>query len=135
MNGALMRARVDAARVAHLATVGADGRPHLVPVCPVRLDERVYHAVDHKPKRGPRLRRLANIEATGHASLLVDAYDEDWTRLWWVRLDGTGRVVADPAEASSAVTALIAKFPQYAARPPVGPVIAIDVRRWTGWSF
>lgn len=130
-----MRALVDAARVAHLATVGADGVPHLVPVCHVRLDDRVYHAVDHKPKRGPRLRRLANIEATGHASLLVDEYDEDWTRLWWVRLDGTGRAVADPAEAEAAVAALTAKYPQYASRPPVGPVIAIDVYRWTGWSF
>ena len=130
-----MRARVDAARVARLATVGADGVPHLVPVCPARLDQHVYHAVDHKPKRGPRLRRLANIEATGHASLLVDAYDDDWSRLWWIRLDGTGRVVSDPAEASAAVAALTAKYSQYAATPPVGPVIAIDVHRWTGWSY
>jgi len=130
-----MRARVDAARVAHLATVGADGRPHLVPVCPVRLDDRLYHAVDHKPKRGTRLRRLTNIEATGNVSLLVDAYDDDWSRLWWVRLDGTGRLVADPAEASAAIAALTAKYPQYVTSPPAGPVIAMDVLRWTGWSY
>ena len=129
-----MRGIVAAARVARLATVDADGRPHLVPICFVLLDATVYSAVDHKPKRTTRLRRLANLAATGHACLLVDHYDEDWTALWWVRLDGTGRVVTDPAEAARAVGALARKYPQYAQRPPEGPVLAVDVARWTGWS-
>jgi len=129
-----MRHRVETARVARLATVGVDGHPHLVPVCFAVDGEVVYSAVDHKPKRTIRLRRIANIEATEHACLLVDAYREDWSTLWWVRLDGTGRVVADPAETARAVALLVAKYEQYARRPPTGPVLAIDVTRWSGWT-
>jgi PPOX class probable F420-dependent enzyme len=129
-----MRRLAESARVAHLATVGADGRPHLVPVCFVLLGEAAYTAVDHKPKRSTRLRRFANVEATGRACLLVDGYSEDWSALWWVRLDGDGRAVGDPAEAARAVRALTAKYPQYSGRPPAGPVLAVDVTRWTGWS-
>jgi PPOX class probable F420-dependent enzyme len=125
---------VAAARVARLATVGADGRPHLVPICFVLLGDVVYSAVDHKPKRSWRLRRLANVRATGHASVLVDAYHEDWRELWWVRLDGEGRVVDDPAEAARAGHALAAKYEQYARQPPAGPVLAVTVTRWSSWQ-
>ena len=121
------RRLVESARVARLATVDADGRPHLVPLCFVLIDDVVYSAVDEKPKRGKQLRRLADLEATGRASLLVDEYHEDWSALWWVRLDGDGRVVADPAESARALAALTAKCPQYAERPPRGPVLAITV--------
>jgi PPOX class probable F420-dependent enzyme len=114
--------------------VGRDGDPHLVPVCFVLLDEVVYTAVDHKPKRSSRLRRVANIEATGRACLLVDRYEEDWSRLWWVRVDGAGRVVTDPGEAASAVAALVDKYEQYAAHRPDGPVLALDPVHWSGWS-
>jgi PPOX class probable F420-dependent enzyme len=129
-----LRNSVESARVAHLATVAADGRPHLVPVCFVLQGEVVYTAVDHKPKRSTRLRRIANIEATGHACLLVDHYSEDWTQLWWVRLDGRGRVVADPAEAERAVAALVGKYEQYAQRPPGDAVVAVDITGWQSWS-
>jgi PPOX class probable F420-dependent enzyme len=129
-----LRRLVESARVARLATVGADGQPHLVPVCFALLDDTAYSAVDHKPKRTARLRRLTNIEATGRACLLVDHYAEEWETLWWVRLDGLGRVVADPAEAGRAIAALVDKYPQYAARPPAGPVLAVDVTGWSGWS-
>jgi PPOX class probable F420-dependent enzyme len=129
-----MRERLAAARVGRLATVAPDGVPHLVPVCFAVIDDSAYIAVDRKPKRGPRLRRIANIEATGHACLLVDEYDEDWTRLWWVRLDGRGRIAADAAEIDRALAALVVRYPQYDAQPPPGPVIAIDIHRWTGWS-
>jgi PPOX class probable F420-dependent enzyme len=128
------RRRVEAARVARLATVDAEGRPHLVPVSFVLLGDVVYSAVDHKPKRHTSLRRLANIEATGRASVLVDDYREDWSALWWVRLDGAGRVVADEAERARAVAALCDKYPQYAARPPSGPVLAVTVEHWATWS-
>jgi PPOX class probable F420-dependent enzyme len=128
------RALVEAARVARLATVGPDGRPHLVPICFVLLGDTVYSAVDHKPKRSARLRRLANIRATGRASVLVDEYREDWRQLWWVRLDGSARVVDDPAEAARAVAALAGKYEQYARQPPAGPVLAVTVTRWSGWS-
>jgi PPOX class probable F420-dependent enzyme len=129
-----MRRLVERARVGRLGTVDAGGRPHLVPVCFVLVRDVAYSAVDHKPKRHDRLRRLANIEATGRACLLVDHYEEEWSSLWWVRLDGRGRVVTEPAEAEGARGALMAKYEQYATRPPTGAVLAVDVIRWRGWS-
>jgi PPOX class probable F420-dependent enzyme len=129
-----MRSLVERAQVGHLATVRADGRPHVVPVCFVLLDDVAYTAVDQKPKRGNGLRRLANIEATGGACLLLDEYHEDWSALWWIRLDGRGRVVHDAGEAGRAVTGLVRKYPQYRDQPPNGPVIAVDITAWTGWS-
>jgi PPOX class probable F420-dependent enzyme len=129
-----MRGLVERAHVAHLATVAADGQPHIVPVCFVLSGEIAYSAVDRKPKRGPPLRRMVNIEATGHACLLVDRYGEDWSQLWWVRLDGHGRVVADPVEEAQAIRALVGKYRQYAAQTPAGPVLAIDIERWSSWS-
>ena len=129
-----MRELVESARVARLATVDAAGRPHLVPVCFVLTGERVYVAVDHKPKRGTELRRTANLRATGQACLLVDRYDEDWSQLWWVRLDGHGQQVSDPAEAEQALDALAAKYPQYRADRPDGPVLAVDIEAYRGWA-
>jgi PPOX class probable F420-dependent enzyme len=129
-----MRRLVANARVARLATVGADGRPHLVPICFALARDVVYNAVDHKPKRSRSLRRLTNLEATGQACILVDEYSEDWSALWWVRLDGHGRVVDDPSEVGTALAALAAKYPQYAERPPGGPVLAVEIARWSGWS-
>jgi PPOX class probable F420-dependent enzyme len=134
MDPQTMRRRVEAARVGRLATVGADGVPHLVPIVFVLLDDVLYSAVDHKPKRGSRLRRFDNVRATGRACVLVDAYDEDWSALWWVRLDGRGRVVDDRAEAGRALTALAGKYRQYAGRPPHEPVLAVTVTGWTGWA-
>jgi len=77
---------------------------------------------------------MANIEATGHACLIVDHYSQDWSTLWWVRLDGRGRLVADPVEAARAIDALVSKYPQYAEQTPAGPVIAVDIARWSSWS-
>ena len=129
-----MRSLVTEARVGRLATVGADGTPHAVPVCYALVGDVAYTAVDHKRKRSQRLRRTENILATARACLLVDEYDDDWSRLWWVRLDGAGRVVTDASERDTARAALTAKYEQYARHPPDGPVIALEVRRWTGWS-
>ena len=129
------RRRVAEARVARLATVGADGRPHLVPVVFALVADVVWSAVDAKPKTTQRLRRLANVEATGRASLLVDSYDEDWAALWWVRVDGPAEVLpaADP-RAREAVDALVAKYPQYRAARPAGPVLAVTCESWRSWS-
>lgn len=130
-----MRALAASARVGRLGTVAAEGTPHLVPICFALVVDVAYSAVDHKPKRGLRLRRLANVQATGHACLLLDEYDEDWSRLWWVRLDGRGRLVGDTtAERSAAVDALVEKYPQYAERRPDGQVLAVDITAWSGWS-
>ncbi len=106
----------------------------MVPVCFALVDDVVYSAVDNKPKRSANLRRIANIVATGSTSLLVDHFEEDWSTLWWVRLDGTGRLVDDDDEAAAAIAALTAKYQQYQQRPPNGAIIAIDVQHWTSWS-
>ena len=92
------RARAAAARVGHLATVTPDGRPHVVACCFALEGDRVWTAVDAKPKATPRLQRLANLRAHPRASLLVDHYEEDWTRLWWVRIDGPARIHDDGPE-------------------------------------
>lgn len=134
------------ARVGHLGTAGADGRPHLVP-CTFALAhggtageasrvDVIYNAVDRKPKRTTNLRRLANVTENPAVTLLVDHYDDtDWTQLWWVRADGTGRVL-DPGteEAGRAFALLVERYPQYRDAPPGGPVLAIDVQRWSGWA-
>ena len=117
------------ARIGRLATVTADGRPHVVPVCFTLAHGRIVTAVDAKPKATTALARLDNVRATGRASLLVDHYEEDWSRLWWVRVDGPAEVIASEA----AIDALAAKYEQYRAARPAGPVIAIEPERWRSW--
>lgn len=122
------------AGVGRLATTSAAGVPHIVPICFACSGDRIYTAVDDKPKSTRRLRRLANISETGRAALLVDHYVDDWARLWWVRVDAHARIVDDPPESAHALAALAAKYQQYAAQPPSGPVIALDIERISGWS-
>ena len=151
-----------AQRVAHLATAGASGRPHVVPVCFARSGDALYVPIDAKPKRGdPRdLRRLRNLRRRPEATLLVDRYDEDWRRLRWLMLSVRARILepdagealsgqalsreaidaadADAADRRDALAALEARYPQYAAMGLAGlglPVIRLDpvgVRRWRG---
>jgi PPOX class probable F420-dependent enzyme len=130
------RERFASARVARLASAGADGRPHIVPVVFALDGDTIVHAVDGKPKRTRALRRLANIAANPHVALLADEYDDgDWERLWWVRADGVARVL-EPSddEARRALALLVARYAQYRDAPPAGPVVAVDVMRWSGWS-
>lgn len=128
------RRRFSAERVVRLATVGADGRPHLVPVTFAVRDDVLVTAVDAKPKATSRLRRLRNIAAHPEVCLLADRYDEDWNRLWWVRADGHAEVLTDGPGRDDALAWLSAKYDQYADVPPPGPAIRIEVVRWTGWS-
>lgn len=129
-----MRDRFGRARVGRLATANAGGQPHLVPFCFVLVDDRIVSVVDAKPKRTQQLRRLSNIRAQPRVSVLADEYDEDWSRLWWVRADGTARVIESGPERESAVASLTDKYPQYREQPPAGPVIEITVDRWVGWA-
>ena len=120
------------ARVARLASVGPDGRPHLVPIVFAVTGDVVVTAVDEvKPKRTRSLARLMNIAADPRVSVLADHYDEDWTRLWWARADGLASVVEGDAPA---VGLLADRYSQYQEHPPPGPVIRIRVDRWTGWA-
>jgi PPOX class probable F420-dependent enzyme len=128
------RSRVSAARVARLATVRPDGSPHLVPVTFALHGHTVVTAVDHKPKSTTALQRLANIDAEPRVSLLVDHYDEDWRRLWWVRLDGDAHVVRDEPERSTLLEPLVARYAAYQDRPPAGPVIVVRIATVTSWS-
>lgn len=129
------------ARIARLATVDPVGRPHLVPVVFAHQgDDGIVMAVDRKPKSTRKLRRLGNIAVSPAVCLLVDVYDEDWERLWWVRADGGARTVEpdSPAEEDrdeyrAALELLTRKYSQYGQSPPDGPVIVVAVNRWSGW--
>ena len=127
------RRRFAASRVARLATADPGGRPHLVPIVFALAGETIYSVVDAKPKRTTVLRRLQNVRSNPRVSLLVDHYDDaDWSELWWVRADGAARVL-DPAEpeARGSLELLAERHPQ---QRPTGPVLAVDVERWSGWS-
>ena len=130
-----MRAHLTNARVARLATVTPTGQPHVVPVCFTYHSDEVFSVVDFKPKSTIELARLENIRANPSASIVVDHYeDEQWDRLWWVRVDGPARVIEGGVEHTTAIQLLRSKYPQYSLRRPTGPVIAMAVRRWTGWA-
>jgi PPOX class probable F420-dependent enzyme len=129
-----LRRRFASSAVARLATVRPDGAPHLVPVVFALVDGTVYSAVDAKPKRTRRLQRLDNVRADPRCTLLVDHYEDDWSRLWWVRADGTAAVVEDPAADHPGMHALVARHPQYRAERPAGPLLVVTVERWSGWS-
>ena len=123
-----------AARVARLATLRADGTARLVPITFVLLDGLVCSAVDEvKPKRSTRLARLDDVRRDPRTAVLVDHYDEDWTQLWWVRIDGAAAVHEAGDLADRARVALAAKYPPYAATPPAGPVLVLTPDRWAGW--
>jgi PPOX class probable F420-dependent enzyme len=134
MTDAEMRQRVENARIARLATLTPQGRPHLVPICFALAGDVLYTAVDEKPKRSRRLQRLANVRAHPDVTVLVDHYDEDWSRLWWVRLNGAARIVEEGDELETALRLLADKYDQYRREPPGGPAIAIEIRDWRGWE-
>jgi PPOX class probable F420-dependent enzyme len=135
LDEATSRARLAAARHAHLATTGTDGQPHVVPVTFALVGDDLVTAVDQKPKSTHRLRRLANITENPRVAVLADRYDDDWTRLWWVRADGVADLQHDGPTFDAALAALADRYPHYRDDPPRGPVIQVRVARWTGWAF
>jgi PPOX class probable F420-dependent enzyme len=126
---------LDRSRVAHLATADAQGAPHVVPVC-FALDEAVlYITIDQKPKRGASLKRLRNIAENPTVALVVDRYDEDWTRLGWVMLRGVAEILTEGPEHDAAQALLRARYPQLAAmRIEALPVIALRIAQATSWG-
>ncbi len=124
-------------RVARLATVDEAGRPHALPICFALLDGLIYTPIDEKPKRGdPRsLRRIRNILANPSVCLVVDRYEEDWSRLAWLQVRGDAHLVEDDAERARALSVLRAKYEQY--RPmdlESLPLIRISPLRVVGWA-
>lgn len=128
------RQRFGSARVARFATVGDGEVPHLVPVTFALDGHSIVFGIDHKPKASMNLRRLRNIAANPNVSFLVDHYDDDWARLWWVRADGMAAVVDDEAERARLAGMLRAKYVQYTCRPPEGPLVRTTVSTWRGWT-
>jgi len=106
-----------------------------VPVTFAVDGDRVYIAIDSKPKRTTDLKRLRNITENPAVALLADEYDDDWSRLWWARGDGSARILTDEAGARGPVELLQARYPQYVDDVPQGPVIEVNVNRWSGWAF
>jgi PPOX class probable F420-dependent enzyme len=128
---------LETARVGHLATVDAGGRPHVVPVCYALLDGALYTPIDEKPKRADagELRRVRNIAANPAVCLTVDRYDEDWSRLAWLQVRGRAALVEAPAERERALAALRARYPQYRAMALESrPLLRIDPTRLVAWS-
>ena len=114
-------------RPATFASVRPDGRPHAVPTWYAISGSDIVFTTWHTTVKAANLRR------DPRASVLVDHYDDDWSRLWWVRLDGTARIFEQGTEFERALALLAHKYAQYAAEPPRGPVIAMLVRGWRGW--
>lgn len=130
------RRRLAAARIGRLATVRADGRPHVVPIVFVVDGDDIYAIADPKPKRGLDLLRHRNIQVNPAVSLLVDEYEESWERIWWVRADGDARIVAAGPERDKATALLRAKYPQYATwTTPFGDAMVMRVARVTSWTI
>jgi PPOX class probable F420-dependent enzyme len=131
------RAFLHQARVGHLATASAEGEPHVVPVCFVFDGTYLYSAIDAKPKRvtASRLRRLQNLRANPRASLLVDRYDEDWTRLRYVLVAGRAEILETGPDRERALDLLREKYPQYRSMAEFGqgPVIRLTPKRVTSW--
>ena len=133
MTSAEARELFASARVARLATADATGQPHLVPLVFALSGDSIFSAVDAKPKRTRALRRLANIAENPRVALLADHYDDDdWDALWWVRAEGEARVL-EGDEAAPGLALLVARYAQYRAEPPAGPLLAVTVTRWSGW--
>ncbi len=135
-----IRAKLEDAKVARLATVDAKHRPHVVPVCFAYDGKVFYTAIDQKPKRvaPERLTRVRNILAVPQVALLIDQYDEDWTQLWYVLIRGKAKLIpmSGHKERAWALRKLRAKYPQYAGRmlPNDAPIIRITPHRTAFWG-
>jgi PPOX class probable F420-dependent enzyme len=128
---------LDSQRVARLATADASGAPHVVPVCFALGRDTAYIAIDRKPKRvaATALKRLRNIGENPRVALVIDRYDEDWSRLAWVMVRGRAEILSDGLEHAEALVLLRARYAQLAAMDLADrPVIAIRIERTTSWG-
>jgi len=130
------RAFVAGHRVARLASADAAGSPHVVPICYALIGDTVYFTIDQKPKKAPeKLKRLANLRANPRAAVVVDRYDEDWSRLGWVMMQGAAEILLAGAEHDQAQAALRQRYPQLAAMDIAAlPVVAVRIERVASWG-
>ena len=130
------RSFIDAHPVARLATADATGAPHAVPICFVVLDDTLYLTIDEKPKQDARrLKRLRNIAENNQGAVIVDRYDDDWSRLGWVMLRGSAEIIETGSEQAAAQAALKARYPQYRTMELGGlPVVAVRIARVARWG-
>lgn len=96
--------------------------------------DTIYTAVDQKPKSGTMLKRLRNVGENPMVTMLADHYSDDWETLWWVRADGRATILADQRQMAAPLRLLANRYRQYRQAPPTGPVLAVTVERWTGWT-
>ena len=133
-----IREKLESARVARLATIEAKRQPHLIPICFAYNGSVFYSAIDRKPKRvNPRqLARLKNIRETPQVALLIDEYDDNWARLWYVLVRGEAELVSRPVERKEALHQLREKYPQYRSGMLAenAPIMRITPSRITAWG-
>lgn len=122
------------ARRGYLATAGAEGAPHIVPVCFTWAGDVIWTAIDLSPKGTRSVQRLTDIGPSSRVSFLVDRWDEDWSRLAWLQARGRARQTQKGPEAQRVMGALQGKYAQYADIPLEGPILRIDVDRWLTWE-
>ncbi len=128
---------IDTSRVARLATADHMGEPHAIPVCFVVIAGALYITIDRKPKDADfsRLKRLRNIAENPAVAVIIDRYDDDWTKLGWVMLRGPAEIIASGDEHDLAQAALATRYPQYREMPISDlPVIALRIDRVTSWG-
>jgi PPOX class probable F420-dependent enzyme len=128
------RARFAAVPVVRLGTADGRGRPHIVVVTFAVDGDMIYTAVDQKPKTSTALKRLRNVGENPWVTMLADEYSDDWETLWWVRADGRAAILADQRQMAAPLRLLTSRYRQYLEAPPTGPVLAVTVERWTGWT-
>jgi PPOX class probable F420-dependent enzyme len=128
---------LDTQRVARFATANASGQPHVVPICYALTGDTLYFTIDEKPKRqsGASLKRLANLRENPFAALVVDRYDEDWSRLGWVMVRGRADILESGPEHDRAQATLRARYPQLAAMNIESlPVVAVRIEHAASWG-
>jgi PPOX class probable F420-dependent enzyme len=130
---------IESARIAHLATVSGAGEPHNIPLCFWFDGSWLYFVIDEKPKRrgGTEIKRMKNIAENPRVALVIDHYDEDWSRLAYVLIHGNARIVEDDVEYALAIQHLRHKYSQYRAMlltQEKNPAIRIEPRRVHAWG-
>jgi PPOX class probable F420-dependent enzyme len=128
------RARFATVPVARLGTADRHGQPHVVVVTFAVDGDTIYTAVDAKPKESTTLKRLRNVGENPMVAMLADQYSDDWDTLWWVRADGRAAILTDQRQMAAPLRLLADRYWQYRQTPPTGPVLAVTVERWSGWT-